>query len=98
VSDIAWFAVVFVAFFILRAILATLVFLYLLPIGDRCLNCDSVTVQVRSAGWNRMLPWFRTSWCQYCGWEGLLRKGPAISPAEISSPERATADNDPKHH
>jgi hypothetical protein len=95
VSDIAWFAVVFVAFFILRAILATWVFLYLLPIGDRCPNCDSVTVRVRSPGWNKALPWFRTSWCQYCGWEGLLRNGPATSSVKASPPERATADNDP---
>jgi hypothetical protein len=22
-----------------------------------------------------LLPWFRTSWCYNCHWEGLLRRG-----------------------
>lgn len=83
-SDAAWFGIVFVAFFILRAIAATWVFLFLLPRGDRCPNCDEVTLRVESAGWNRVLPWFRTSWCYRCGWEGLLRPGPVT--AEADSP------------
>ena len=68
-------------FFILRAIAATWVFFYLLPEGDRCPNCDSVTIRVQSKGWNRVLPRFRTSWCLHCGWHGLLRNGP-LSPAK----------------
>jgi hypothetical protein len=59
-SDAVWFAVVFVGFFVLRAIAATWVFLFLLPRGDRCPNCDEVTLRIASRGWNRMLPWFRT--------------------------------------
>lgn len=74
-SDIVWFAIVFVAFFILCAILATWVFLYLLPSDNRCPSCDSMTVRVRSRGWNFLLPWCRTSWCHDCRWEGLLREG-----------------------
>jgi hypothetical protein len=72
-SDAAWFGVVFVAFFLLRAMVATCVFLYLLPAGDACPNCGESTLRIESPRWNRMLPWFRTSWCYSCGWEGLLR-------------------------
>ena len=63
-------------FFVLRGIAATVVFFYLLPEGDRCPNCDDVTIRVESRGWNAVLPWFRTSWCLGCGWHGLLRQGP----------------------
>jgi hypothetical protein len=73
-------------FFILRGIAATVIFFYLLPAGDRCLNCDAVTVRVESKGWNSILPWFRTSWCLECGWHGLLRHGPLTpSPATDKS-------------
>jgi hypothetical protein len=71
-------------FFILRAVLATVFFFYLLPEGDRCPNCDAVTLRVQSRGWNFMLPKFRTSWCTECGWEGLLRGGPLTPAAPVS--------------
>ncbi len=73
-SYAVWFAVVFVGFFILRAIAATWLFLFLLPKGVRCPNCDEATLRVQAHGLTRMLPWFRTSWCYRCGWEGLLRE------------------------
>ena len=82
-TDAAWFGVIFVAFFILRIIAATLFFLAILPEGVRCPNCDAVTVRVQSRGWNLLMPWFRTSWCFECGWDGLLRtprKPPNYSP------------------
>jgi len=63
-------------FFVLRGIAATIFFFYILPAGDRCPNCDGITVRVESKGWNSLLPWFRTSWCLDCGWHGLLRHGP----------------------
>jgi hypothetical protein len=69
-------------FFVLRAVLATVFFFYLLPEGDHCPNCDAVTIRVQSKGWNTLLPRFRTSWCYGCGWHGLLRSGPLM-------PERA---------
>ena len=72
-SDAVIFVVVFGGFFVLRLIAATIVFLLILPDGVRCPNCDAVTVRVQSAGWNRLMPWFRTSWCYECGWDGLLR-------------------------
>lgn len=79
-SDAVIFAVIFVGFFVLRFIAATVVFFFILPDGDRCPNCDAVTLHVRSRGWNTVMPWFRTSWCYECGWHGLLRRGP-LSPA-----------------
>jgi hypothetical protein len=78
-----WDAVLCIAiiggFFVLRGVLATVFFFYLLPEGDRCPNCDAITLRVQSRGWNRLLPMFRTSWCYECGWHGLLRHGP-LSP------------------
>ena len=74
-SDAVIFAVIFVGFFVLRLIAATVVFFFILPEGDRCPNCDAVTLRVKSRGWNLVMPWFRTSWCYECGWHGLLRHG-----------------------
>ncbi len=75
-SDAALFSIVFVGFFVLRIVFATLFFFWILPVGDRCPNCDNPTVRVQSKGWNTLMPWFRTSWCYGCGWQGLLRHGP----------------------
>src|SRR5580765_461830 len=63
-------------FFILRGILATIFFFYLLPEGTNCPNCDAKTIRVQSKGLNFLMPRFRTSWCLDCGWHGLLRKTP----------------------
>lgn len=71
-------------FFVLRGIAATVFFFYILPVGDRCPNCDGITIRVESKGWNSILPWFRTSWCLDCGWHGLLRHGPlSEAPAPV---------------
>ncbi|HEX6537221.1 MAG TPA: hypothetical protein VF041_21755 [Gemmatimonadaceae bacterium] len=75
-SDAVLFSIVFVGFFALRIVFATVFFYFILPEGDRCPNCDTPTLRVRSRGWNVLLPWFRTSWCYNCQWEGLLRHGP----------------------
>ena len=61
-------------FFILRGVLATVFFFYLLPDGIRCPNCDAETIRVESPRMNFLMPRFRTSWCLECGWHGLLRK------------------------
>ena len=71
-------------FFLLRAVLATVFFYYLLPEGDRCPNCDAPTIRVQSKGWNFLMPKFRTSWCYECNWHGLLRNGP-LTPAPKAS-------------
>jgi hypothetical protein len=70
------FAVVLVAFFVLRLVAATIAFFFILPSGDRCPVCDEVTLRIQSKGWNTLVPWCRTSWCMRCDWEGLHRRGP----------------------
>jgi hypothetical protein len=87
-SDAALFAVIFIGFFILRIIAATVFFLWLLPQGDRCPMCDAPTVRVVSRGWNTLMPWFRTSWCYECNWEGLLRHGPLSPKPELREAEK----------
>lgn len=84
-SGVVVFAAVFVGFFVLRAVAATITFYFLLPDSDRCPLCDEPTLRVSEPAWNRLLPWFRTSWCYACGWEGLLRPGPAPDPASTTS-------------
>ncbi|HEY4131421.1 MAG TPA: hypothetical protein VGM50_12435 [Gemmatimonadaceae bacterium] len=71
-------------FFVLRGVLATVFFYYLLPEGDRCPHCDAATLRVESKGWNLLMPKFRTSWCYECGWHGFLRNGP-LTPAPKAS-------------
>jgi len=78
------FAVVLIAFFVLRVVVATIVFFLILPDGDRCPLCDDVTLRVQSKGWNTLMPWFRTSWCMRCNWEGLHRLG-RVRPADTHS-------------
>jgi hypothetical protein len=84
-TQVVVFAVVFVGFFVLRGIAATITFYYLLPDSDRCPMCDEPTLRVAEPAWNRLLPWFRTSWCYRCGWEGLLRPAAPTEPASTDS-------------
>jgi hypothetical protein len=84
-SNVMIFGVIFVAFFILRAIAATVFFYYMMPESTRCPMCDQPTLRVASPGWNRLMPWFRTSWCYECGWEGLLRTGVPLEPESTRS-------------
>jgi hypothetical protein len=88
VSDAILFAIAFVGFFVLRAIAATVIFFFILPAGDRCPMCDAHTFRIQSKGWNLLMPWFRTSWCSDCGWEGLLRHGPGntVVPDKLTTP------------
>lgn len=87
------FMLVFAGLLVLRVVAATVVFLYLLPAGDRCPLCDDITLRVQSRGWNLLLPWFRTSWCAACGWDGLLRHGP-LTPMEPAIPAAMGLDRD----
>lgn len=87
-SDAAIFTIVFVGLFVLRIIAATLVFLVLLPRGDRCQLCDAPTVRMASFLFDRLMPWFRKSWCLQCGWVGVLRRGP-LTP--VDSPREPAA-------
>jgi hypothetical protein len=90
-SDAAIFATVFVGFFVLRIIAATLVFFYLLPKSDRCPMCDTPTIRVMSRGWNTLMPWLRTSWCYQCHWEGCLRHGDVTPPPAASLPRHRSS-------
>jgi hypothetical protein len=83
--DAVLFAVIFIAFFVLRIIAATIFFFYMLPASDRCPLCDTPTIRVRARVWNALLPWFRTSWCYNCHWEGMLRPGES-TPSPSASP------------
>ena len=85
-SDAAIFATVFVSIFILRIVAATIVFYWILPQGDRCPNCNAVTIRLQSRGLGRWLRWLRSSWCIACGWSGMLRHGPVTSAPASSKP------------
>ena len=86
-SDAAIFIGVFGGMFVFRIIAATVFFFFLLPEGDRCLNCDAPTLRVQRVFWHRWLPWFRPSWCMECGWKGMLRTGPVTpTPTEATLP------------
>jgi len=74
-------------FFILRGILATVFFFYLLPEGVNCPNCDAETIRVESKKLNFLMPRFRTSWCLACGWHGMLRN--SVQPPVASKPSHS---------
>lgn len=93
-SEGVLFAIVFVGFFVLRGIAATIVFYFILPDGDRCPMCDAVTLHVHSRFWRRALPGLRPSWCPDCGWHGMLRRPrtphvPSLPTARNSSESRS---------
>ena len=81
------FTLIFVGLFVLRIILATIFFALILPADGRCPNCDSATLRVAST-LDRVLPWFRSSWCLRCGWHGILRRGTV--PTEATRTESLT--------
>ncbi|NUQ11081.1 MAG: hypothetical protein HUU26_01970 [Gemmatimonadaceae bacterium] len=85
-SDALLFTLIFSGLFVLRVILATVVFAMILPAGDRCLNCDATTVRLRSPVLDRCLPWFRKRWCLRCGWQGVLRRGAVTSEPAVREP------------
>ena len=72
-SEGAIFVLVFAGFFLLRAVIATVVFFWILPDDGRCPNCDALTLRVESNRAVEMLSWLRPSWCYECGWHGVLR-------------------------
>jgi hypothetical protein len=86
-ADAILFTVIFVGFFALRAIAATIFFYFIIPEGDKCPNCDAPTLRVQSRGWNLVVPRMRTSWCYECNWHGLLRPGPLT---HVDEPQRST--------
>lgn len=87
-SSAVLFAIIFVGFFILRALIATIVFYWILPDDGRCPNCDTPTLRMQSRGarWFRSL---RPSWCYECGWHGVLRSN-APRPSRIGEAIQAS--------
>jgi hypothetical protein len=72
-SDAVIFSLVFGGLVVVRLVIATLVFIWILPRGDQCPNCDAVTLRIENGIWARLIPWLRKSWCFECEWEGMLR-------------------------
>jgi hypothetical protein len=87
-SDAALFALIFGGLFVLRGIAATVVFLWILPDGIRCPQCDDETLRVESGVVIRALRRFRSSWCVKCGWRGVHR---------ISTPSAARTPRAAEH-
>ena len=85
-SDAVVFVAVFGGFVVLRIVAATVIFYYILPSGDRCPNCDAVTLRVTPRGADRLMFWLRSSWCYECHWEGMLRSGPLTPPPVALAP------------
>jgi hypothetical protein len=88
-SSAAWFIIVFVGFAALRLAIATAFFYAVLDDDGHCPVCDAETIRIRARGWNLLMPWFRTSYCMECGWEGLLRHvGAGATRESVGRPRR----------
>jgi hypothetical protein len=88
-SDATIFVLVFGGLVVIRIVIATVLFFYILPAGDRCINCDAPTLRVQPARWHKLVPWLRPSWCYECGWKGWLRTG-ELTPETPLPPPRPT--------
>ena len=91
-SDAAVFTLVFGGLLVLRIIAATVVFLLILPRGDRCPLCDAVTVRLHSRLGRRWTLRLAKRWCLTCGWDGYMRLAPEAGGPE---PERSHAPSTP---
>lgn len=80
-SDAALFVLVFGGLFVLRGIAATVVFMWILPDGVRCPQCDAETLRVEPSRVMRLFRRFRASWCLVCGWRGVHRITPSAPAA-----------------
>ena len=85
-SDATIFVLVFGGLIVLRVVVATVIFFFILPAGDRCINCDAPTLRVQPARWHKLFPWLRPSWCYECGWKGMLRTGELTPEAPLPPP------------
>lgn len=75
-SDAALFVLVFGGLFVLRGIAATIVFMWILPDGVRCPQCDAETLRMEPGRVMRLFRRYRASWCLVCGWRGVHRITP----------------------
>lgn len=85
-SDAALFVLVFGGLFVLRGIAATMVFMWILPDGVRCPQCDAETLRVDPGHLLRLFRRYRASWCLVCGWRGVHRIAPPAPVARRSRP------------
>ena len=81
-SELLIFSLVFGGLFVLRGIVATIIFYFILPQGDRCPHCDAVTLRLEARRTNVVMPGLRSSWCYECDWHGYMRQG-ELSPAPM---------------
>ena len=95
-SDGVLFGIVFLGFFVLRGVAATIAFYFILPDSTRCPMCDAETLHIHSRFWRLTMPGLRPSWCPVCRWEGMLRKPRRVAagPASVGRPSEREA---PKH-
>jgi len=92
-STALWFVLFFTVFSVVRLGLATLFFWAVLPDDDRCPNCDAPTIRVQARGWDLLLPWFRSSYCLECQWEGLLRRSAILTARQLRDRTAAAPDS-----
>ncbi len=95
-SDAVLFVLVFGGLFVLRGVAATAVFLWILPDGIRCPQCDAETLRMEPGRVLRLLRRFRASWCLVCGWRGVHRitpppRGRATRAGDASKPPSSPA-------
>ena len=95
-SDAALFVLVFGGLFVLRGIAATIVFLWILPDGIRCPQCDAETLRVESGRVMRLLRGFRSSWCLVCGWHGVHRIVPVAPGRPPAATDQPTVSSSPR--
>jgi hypothetical protein len=95
-SDAALFVLVFGGLFVLRGIAATVVFLWILPGGIRCPQCDAETMRVEPGRVIRLLRGFRSSWCLVCGWHGVHRIEAAAPGRPAGAADKPTASVAPR--
>ncbi|HEU5320851.1 MAG TPA: hypothetical protein VFX28_08610 [Methylomirabilota bacterium] len=52
----------------------------LLPRGPVCRRCDNEMIRLRNRLLDAWVPVLERRWCLACGWNGVVRRGPAPSP------------------
>lgn len=90
-SDAAIFALVFGGLMVLRIVAATIVFILILPRGDRCPMCDAVTLRVHSSALRHFHLPLAKRWCLACGWVGVMRRIQPVDSAPSSAAEASGA-------
>ncbi|MGQ0640255.1 MAG: hypothetical protein ACT4P6_05705 [Gemmatimonadaceae bacterium] len=76
-SDAAIFSLVFGGLLVLRIIAATVVFILILPHGDRCPMCDAMTLRVHAPALSLFRLPLAKRWCIACGWQGIMQRASA---------------------